>query len=351
MGQLKNRLKWYRQERGWSQEELARRSGIARASVSAIEGQRLVPSVAAALALAAAFQCRVEDLFGAAEPETQAAWAWTPTRPPCRFWQAQAGGRVLCYPVELSGAGVIPQDGIYRNGAWILTRAVDPKRTLVMACCDPAAGLLAAEYAKNSGFRLLVLSRSSRQALDLLRRKLVDVAGVHLAAARQEHGNAQAVWSELGAGYRLLKVADWQEGLAVSTARKVVTVKSLLRARLRWVGREAGSGARQCQDELLGSRPPPRRLVQDHRGVAAAIRNGWADAGICLELASAEAGLNFVALRQENYELCFPAELDTDPRIHALLQTVRSAAYRQYLGELPGYDTSRGGEVHSVQGR
>ena len=62
--------------RGWSQEELARLSGLSRAGVSAIETGRLIPSAAAALALAAALGCRVEDLFRlhGAEPQ-QAAWA------------------------------------------------------------------------------------------------------------------------------------------------------------------------------------------------------------------------------------------------------------------------------------
>ena len=50
--QLQNRVKMFRQQRGWSQEDLAQRAGISRAAVSAIEIHRLVPSVAAALALA-----------------------------------------------------------------------------------------------------------------------------------------------------------------------------------------------------------------------------------------------------------------------------------------------------------
>ncbi len=61
---LTNHVRAFRLERGWSQAELAQRSGISRTAVSAIEIQRLTPSVSAALALAAALECRVEDLFG-----------------------------------------------------------------------------------------------------------------------------------------------------------------------------------------------------------------------------------------------------------------------------------------------
>jgi molybdate-binding protein len=119
-------------------------------------------------------------------------------------------------------------------------------------------------------------------------------------------------------------------------------------AGLRWVGRETGSGARQCLDELLGDRPPPRRLARDHRGVAEAVRAGWADAGICLRLAGEEAGLGFLPVREEAYDLCFPATLRDDPRLRALVAAVRSTAYRRLLDELPGYEPAGAGELRKV---
>ena len=45
-------------------------------------------------------------------------------------------------------------------------------------------------------------------------------------------------------------------------------------------------------------RRPHRAL--DHRGVAEAIRAGWADAGICLRLTSDEANLSFLSVRRES---------------------------------------------------
>ncbi|MGO8749094.1 MAG: helix-turn-helix transcriptional regulator [Thermoguttaceae bacterium] len=61
--ELTNRVRTCRTARGWSQDELATRAGISRARVSAIETGRSVPSTVAALALAAALDCHVEDLF------------------------------------------------------------------------------------------------------------------------------------------------------------------------------------------------------------------------------------------------------------------------------------------------
>src|SRR5438128_7709196 len=96
-----HRVRQRRTAKGWSQAELARRAGISRAAVSAIEVNRLVPSVAAALALATALDGTVEDLFGAARPAPGGpTWAWPARREPCRFWRASVGGRTLIYPVE-----------------------------------------------------------------------------------------------------------------------------------------------------------------------------------------------------------------------------------------------------------
>jgi DNA-binding XRE family transcriptional regulator len=66
--------------RQWSQAELAQRAGISRAAVSAIEVERLSPSVATALALAAVFECSVEELFGRAQPRWRGAGCCIPSK-------------------------------------------------------------------------------------------------------------------------------------------------------------------------------------------------------------------------------------------------------------------------------
>jgi molybdate-binding protein len=171
---------------------------------------------------------------------------------------------------------------------------------------------------------------------------------VHLARDDAPGGNAPVVQNRLGRGYSLLHVARWEEGLTFAPAQQIATVGAAVRSSLRWIGREPGSGARQCLDELLGTRRPPRRLASDHRGVAEAIRCGWADLGVCLRLASEEAGLAFMGIRREAYDVCFPDALKGDPRIKALIATVRSPSYRRLLGELPGYDSSQSGQLERI---
>ena len=343
---LQNTVRAYRVARGWSQQELADRAGIARASVSAIEIDRLVPSTTAALALAAVFECRVEDLFQLpTHGSTNPTWAWPmPTRRG-RYWQAEVGGRTLLYPCEVMQLGAVEHDGV-AIGDKRTPRNDAPPPTLVMACCDPAVGLLAREIARTSGIRVLAFVRPSRQALALLKEGLVHVAGTHLGHSKRD-GNAAIVRRELGAGYQMIRAADWEEGVAVAVGHSE-SLRTMLASRLRWVGREVGSGARQCLDELLEDRPAPNRLARDHRGVAEAIRSGWADAGVCLELAAAEANLNFVAVRREAYDLCYAASNESDPRIRALIAALQSKAFRTLLGDLPGYHANSTGTLAST---
>ena len=348
-----SRVKKLRSQRGWSQAELARRAGVSRAAVSAIEIHRLIPSVSAALKLAACLECTVEQLFGAVPSVQTKEWAWLPTTQQSRFWQAEVAGRLLFYPCEETAAGEVAHDGIAARDP-IASDARefssgDPSQTLVVAGCDPAASLLAAEYARQTGLRMLVVRRSSGRALQLLKAGSVHVAGVHLASAVRQHGNAEIVGREMHEPTMLLRLAQWEEGVAFVADLKAATLKHLLHARVRWIGREAGSGARQCLDELLPPRKQPLRIAPDHRSVATALSNGWADAGVCVRLVSEEAGLRFLSVRIENYDLCFHKSTQADPRIQALVRVARSPEYRRLLSDLPGYSVADAGQLQPAE--
>jgi molybdate-binding protein/DNA-binding XRE family transcriptional regulator len=343
---LENCLRPRRIDRGWSQQELATRAEIARTSVSAIEIGRLVPSAATALSLAAVLECRVEDLFQLPGRDRKTPdWAWPTGGTRGRYWQAEVGGRKLLFPYEATHLGMIPHDGVWEDG--VTHQRVDaPPPTLVMACCDPAVSLLARELARVTGIRLLAFFRSSRQALRLLKQGVVHMAGLHLARANDD-GNIAAIKTELGGSYRLVRVALWEEGVA-TTRKYGSSLRTLIKSNARWIGREPGSGARECLDELLGSRSAPRRLARDHHGVAEAVRNGWADAGVCLRLVAEEAGLRFFTVRDEAYDLCFAEESESDPRIRRLIEVLVSPAYRRQIDDLPGFRAAETGLTSRV---
>jgi molybdate-binding protein/DNA-binding XRE family transcriptional regulator len=342
-----NQLAQCRRLRDWSQATLAEKSGVSRTEVSAIETGRLVPSVAVALRLAAALGESVEALFGSEQTTPSPDWAWAPSTDDGRCWLASINQRLLAYPVELTAAGSIPHDG--RGAA--SEPGGRPDRTLVIAGCDPMVGLLASEIATRHDIRVIPLLRSSGEALDLLKRGLVHVAGLHMTDAAGRSTNEVAVKAAVGAGYRLLHQMRWDSGIAVGNTRKEQTPAALLRAKVRWINREEGSAARRAFDFLLASRPRPAgysHVVRDHRSVAAIVSSGWAEAGICVKPAATEAHVRFIPLQREAYELCVSDTHFGDARIEALIATLQSATYRQQIAEVPGCTSRETGTVRLV---
>jgi putative transcriptional regulator len=60
---MNNHLRALRGERGWSQGDLARRLGVSRQTVNAIETGKYDPSLPLAFRIARLFGRRIEDLF------------------------------------------------------------------------------------------------------------------------------------------------------------------------------------------------------------------------------------------------------------------------------------------------
>jgi putative transcriptional regulator len=60
---IRNRVKEFRIERGWTQAELADAVGVSRQSINSIERERYVPSLPLALTFARVFNCPTDEIF------------------------------------------------------------------------------------------------------------------------------------------------------------------------------------------------------------------------------------------------------------------------------------------------
>ena len=60
---MENRVRQWREQAGWSQGELARRLGVSRQTVNAVETDKYDPSLPLALRLAKLFALPVDQLF------------------------------------------------------------------------------------------------------------------------------------------------------------------------------------------------------------------------------------------------------------------------------------------------
>ena len=66
---IRNRLREFRARYRMTQEELARRVGVTRQTIIAIENGKYLPSLKLAFKLAKSFNVRIEDLFEYRESE------------------------------------------------------------------------------------------------------------------------------------------------------------------------------------------------------------------------------------------------------------------------------------------
>lgn len=60
---MENRVRHHREAQGWSQGELARRLGVSRQTVNAVETDKYDPSLPLALRMAVLFAVPVDQLF------------------------------------------------------------------------------------------------------------------------------------------------------------------------------------------------------------------------------------------------------------------------------------------------
>ena len=63
-GEAMNKIREYRKQRKWTQEELAKRLGVERSAVAKWESGKSQPQAARLVALAEVFGCSVDEILG-----------------------------------------------------------------------------------------------------------------------------------------------------------------------------------------------------------------------------------------------------------------------------------------------
>jgi putative molybdopterin biosynthesis protein len=113
---VENRIRGRRQAAGLSQQELARRCGLTRQAINAIEAGHYVPSTLVALRLSMTLGCRVEELFRLTEERIRVEAEWLGEASAkdigrTRIQLARVGDRLLARP--LAGAAAFSAaDGV-----------------------------------------------------------------------------------------------------------------------------------------------------------------------------------------------------------------------------------------------
>jgi putative molybdopterin biosynthesis protein len=145
-------------------------------------------------------------------------------------------------------------------------------------------------------------------------------------------------------------IATIEQGIA---SREGLVLEDLIK--VRFINTRKGTPTRVVFDALLSSRGvEPSRIdgylheVNGPQAVAAAIRNGFADAGVCTSSVAEAYGLQFVPIANEDYELAMKREMLNDPRICTLISLIKSPPYKTILEKTGGYNSSQTGMIRSL---
>ena len=367
--QTRTRLQEIRKERGLAAAELARRVGVSRQTIYAIEDGSYVPNTTTALRLARALEARVEDLFSLQEPlgnaneliraeflanGAEAAVEGQLVRL-CRV-----GERLVAVPSPDLPAYLPPAEGIVqrslKGAVWVkpFGEVPDNGKRLLLAGCDPALSILT-ETLASSGVEIITIPCSSRSALQWLKKGSVHAAGSHLLDHATGTYNIPLIQRAFSPGsVRVATFAVWEQGLIVehSNPKHITSLADLHRKDVRIMNREKGSGSRDLLDtglRVAGITPGSVKGYDDvahgHLSAASAVAVGSADCCIATQSAARRFGLNFIPLSSERFDLAFSQSSLELPGAKALLEALNHAALRRKLQMMAGYETQQTGTV------
>jgi len=365
---LVSRVRLHRERLGLSQQALADLVGVSRQAIVGIEGGRQVPSTMLGLRLSRALRCTVEDLFllPAAADGLRVALvrggAVAPRAEEGRVAVGEVRGRWVAHPLPAEGTDAA--DALVRSSrgdGGVIDPLVDPSvlsGNVLVTGCAPVLGMLARRVeSRFAGARATWLPGGSVRSLDLLAEGLVHVGGVHLSGRGEAADHEALIRARFpDEAMLIVNLARWREGFVVAAGNPlgIHDADGLLRPGLRFARREVGAGARSLVEALLvGAGAPDAMLAgpeaSGHVEVARLVRCGAADVGVAIESVALTAGLGFVPLVEERFDLVVPASVAEAAPVSRFLDALDDPSFRAEMAHVPGYDTSLSGHVTTLE--
>jgi len=242
----------------------------------------------------------------------------------------------------------------YEAGEEVPVTLMVPEKTakqtlLISGSHDPVLDCLL-ELTQKEGVTLHSSLTGSMGGIVALKRGTCHAAPVHLLHPSGEYNIPYLRQYLPGEDITLVCIAGREQGIVSREGLSLADLPSHT-----FVNRQKGSGTRMLLDYELGRegidpgsiRGYDRELTT-HIGVALAVRQGEADAGMCVYSAARALDLSFVPVGRERYELAIRTGDLADPRIRILLSAIHSERFREILQRLGGYDTSCTGQLRDT---
>jgi putative molybdopterin biosynthesis protein len=213
---------------------------------------------------------------------------------------------------------------------------------------------------RESGSRLASLSEGSEAGLQRLARNEVAAAAIHLHRldGDDDTANVEAVAHASGLHDAvLIAFVRREQGLIVAAGNplKLSDIASVAAKRARLALRPQGAGAQLLLLSLLAQAglaldalATVKPVAPTGPDIAQAVRAGRADCGIATRSVAQAAGLGFVPLTWERFDLATRQRHYFLPELQALAKFLRTEAFHVRARELTGYDTSDAGDVRHV---
>ena len=269
---------------------------------------------------------------------------------------------------ELVTSGEIPCSKV--TGKWLF-----PRQELdlwVLSGLSRPAGMIAADpppivggsqddllewTLRESGSGLASLTEGTARGVERLQRGEVIAAAVHFHSkdVAAEDGNIAALRAMPGLHDAVLVgMVRREQGLLVSPGnpKQLHSLADVLASGAQMAVRQPGAGAQMLLDVLLtraGATSRDLRRLEPPcltgPDLAAAIRAGKADCGIATRAAAKSAGLDFVPLLWENFDLLMRQRSYFRPQVQALIGFLGDRRLKQRAAELTGYDAAPAGQI------
>jgi putative molybdopterin biosynthesis protein len=273
-----------------------------------------------------------------------------------KLYELVANGAVPC--TKITGRWLFPKASLDR---WIAAGLVGAVRApapppIVGGSHDPLL-----EWALHeSGSQLASLPEGSEAGLSRLARAEVIAAAIHLHRldGDDETANVDAVAGMPGGhDLVLIALARREQGLIVAAGnpKKLSDVASIAARGARLALRPQGAGAQLLLLALLARAGVSldalsilKPVCQTGPDIAQAVRAGRADCGIATRSVAQAAGLGFVPLIWERFDLALRQRdyFMTGPQV--LFRFVQTSAFRDRAREFGGYDVAEAGTVRQV---
>jgi len=158
--------------------------------------------------------------------------------------------------------------------------------------------------------------------------------------------------------HKIIGFAQRTQGLMVAPGNPLAlrSLQDVAHSQARFANRVLGSGTRLVYDELLAQAGLAATSINcladlepSHAAVAQAVASGQCDAGLGIEAAAQQAGLDFVPLANERYHLvCLKSAL-SQPGVLNLLKLLQTPHWQSSMTQIAGYSPEQCGQVLSMR--